>query len=158
MTDYVWTRRETETVPAWSAFKTYLDLGADRSLSRCAKEVGKSIQLVSGWSVQHDWVERCRAFDRHIQEAQTDGLINQMAETRDKNLALMDKLREHLSRRLDTFIRLDQDPSVRWTQALMAMAKVEANSLVLGAQDKTSDSVARVESLVARLEEEMDAR
>jgi hypothetical protein len=157
MTDYVWTRRDDESDPAWRAFKLYLDAGSQRSIRKVADREKKSHQLIAGWSSQHEWVERCRAFDRHLQEAQTDGLVNQMAETRDKNLALMDKLREHLSRRLDTFIRLDQDPSVRWTQALMAMAKVEANSLVLGAQDKTSDSVARVEQLVARLEQEMDA-
>ena len=63
--------------------------------------------------------------------AETDGMVHQLAACRDKNLALMDKLRGHLETRLDTFIARGEDPTIRWTQALTAMAKVEQNSLLL---------------------------
>lgn len=154
MTDsYVWTRRPEETDPAYAAFREYLDMGSDRALSKVAATLNKSMQLLAGWSSKHSWVERVRAFDQHVATADTDGLVHQLAESRDKNLALMDKLRDHLSRRLDEFIERNQDPSVRWTQALTAMAKVEQNSLLLGKETgKTSDGVARVEKLVERIE------
>ena len=155
MTDsYVWTRRKTETDPAYQAFKTYLDMGPDRSLSKLAARLNKSMQLFAGWSSKHEWVARVHAYDTYVATADTDGLIHQLAESRDKNLALMDKLRDHLSDRLDRFIERDQDPSTLWTNALTAMAKVEQNSLLMGEKQmsKSSEGVTKVEKLVERIE------
>ena len=155
MTDsYVWTRREAETDPAYQAFKMYLDLGSVRTCDKVARSLGKSLTLITGWSAKHDWGARVRAYDTYVLTADTDGLVHQLAESRDKNLALMDKLRDHLSNRLDRFIERDQDPSTLWTNALTAMAKVEQNSLLMGEKQmtKSSEGVTKVAKLVERIE------
>jgi len=149
-----WLRRENETSPAYEAFRTYLNFGSQRSHDKVCESVGKSRQLITNWSAKHDWVERVRAFDVHLAEAQTDGLVHQLAEARDKNLALMDKLRGLLDTRLDMFIEKRQDPTVAWTRAVEAMARVEANSITAAASTngKVSDSVDRVARIIERLE------
>lgn len=148
-----WLRQENESDPAYEAFRVYLNLGAKRTLRLvCSAEtgVGKSWQLISRWSGEHDWVERCRAFDVAIAEAETDGLVSQVAVSRDANLALMDKLRGLLDSRLNTFIETKQDPTIRWTQACVAMTKIEANALMLKDDKKTSDRIDNVMELVEK--------
>lgn len=150
MSDKIWTRRENESSLAYNAFKTYLYLGADRTLQGAADGVGKSFSLIRRWSSRHEWIDRSAAYDSHIMNADLDGLVHVQAESRDKNLALMDKLRGLLDMRLDDFISRRDDPTIRWTQAVTAMAKIEANSLLLGKEDKSLDKIQRVELLVER--------
>lgn len=151
-----WLRQEGETDKAYEAFRVYLNA---RTIPKVCDELGKSRQLISMWSAKYGWIERVRSFDTHLVEAQTDGLIHQMAESRDKNLALMDKLRGLLDTRLDIFIARKDDPTIRWTQAVMAMAKIEANSLALKQDTKTDERIDKIEALVERAmrEEEADA-
>lgn len=149
-----WTRQEGESTQAYEAFKAYLHLGKNRSLQGAADEIGKSMSLTARWSGQHDWVKRSRAYDSYVMTADTDGMVHAIADSRDKNLKLMDKLRQHLSDRLDTFIERKEDPTIRWTQALTAMAKVEQNSLLLKDDVKTDERIDRIELLVERALEE----
>lgn len=150
MTDgYVWTRQEGETPPAYKAFSTYLHM-ADRSLTRTADELGKSLIWMKELSAKNDWYARALAFDRYMADAKTDGMVHAIAEARDKNLALMDKLRGLLDSRLDDFIERRDDPTIRWTQACMAMAKIEANSLMMKDDQKTDERIGRIEELVER--------
>lgn len=150
MTEHVWLRREGETNPAYEAFRTYMKL---RSTTKVAEELGKSTTLTTRWCAEHEWVSRIAAYDSYVAGADTDGLVHAMAESRDKNLALMDKLRGHLSTRLDTFIARGEDPTIRWTQALTAMAKVEQNALLLKDDAKTTEKLDNVMALVARVVE-----
>lgn len=63
MMDDAWARRPEETGPAWEAFRLYRELRRERSLSRVARELGKTMRLMEGWSARHEWVARARAFD-----------------------------------------------------------------------------------------------
>jgi hypothetical protein len=150
--DLVWTRRDAESEPAYKAFRLYLEMGNDRTLPRVCETLGKSHTLITDWSAKHHWVNRVKAFDRYVIEAKTDGLVHQVAACRDANIALMDKLRGLLNDRLDEFITKRQDPTIRWTQALTAMAKVEANAFLLKDDQKTTAQMDRVEELMERLE------
>jgi len=154
--EYEWLRKDDETSVAYAAFRMYLDMGDDRTIAKVCEGTGKSWQLMTRWSSMHSWVERVRAFDRHLKAAETDGLVSQLAESRDKNLALMDKLRDHLSTRLNYFILKSVDPTMLWTQALVAMARVEQNSLLMAERStgKTSEQITRVEALVETLQRE----
>lgn len=152
-TPYSWTRRDDESNPAYEAFRVYLDA---RSTTKVAEQLGKSVTLITRWCHEKDWVERVKAYDVYTMTAETDGLANAIAESRDKNLALVDKLRGHLDSRLDDFIAQRQDPTVRWTQALTAMAKVEQNCFMLKDDQKTTDKLERVEGLIDRLMSERD--
>lgn len=151
--EHPWMRQPGETTVAYEAFRVYLSV---RTQPKVCEELGKSRQLISKWSSDWEWLERVRAFDVHLSEAQTDGLVHQLAESRDKNLALMDKLRGLLNTRLDVFIERKTDPTVAWTRAVEALARVEANSLMLGLKNQgtTTAAVTRVEELVEKLQRE----
>ena len=58
-----WERQNEETPKQFEAFVVYRDMGMDRSLSKVAKVLGKSAQLMSRWSSDNKWVERCAAWD-----------------------------------------------------------------------------------------------
>lgn len=150
MTDYVWVRRADEPQPAYDAFRTFLLAGTRRNLNATAEATGKSIQAIKRYSTSHDWLDRAKAYDAHTMRAETDGLTNRLATNRDANLELVDKLRRHLSHRLDDFVASNTDPTVRWTQALAAMAKLEANAFTMRDDPKTSERVERIEALVER--------
>lgn len=152
---YPWLRRDDETPIAYDTFRAYLDMGPKRSLRGVAEKLGRQRPLVAEWSSKHDWVERVRAFDRHVVEAETDGLTNQLAAARDANLELVDKLRGHLSDQLDSFIKLKLDPTIRWTQALTAMAKLEQNAFLLKDDAKTTE---RIDNLMAMVEKAVELR
>ncbi len=157
--ELVWERRDNESDPAYEAFRVYLLMGSRRTLERVAKNQAKSFTLISDWSRKNDWGDRVRAFDRYALEAPTDGMVHALAESRDKNLALIDKLRMLLDMRLDDFMGRRDDPTIRWTQALMAMAKIEANALLMGKDsDKTSEQVLRVEEMLKELDERIQGR
>lgn len=147
MSEHIWQRRDTESNPAYEAFRTYMRV---RSTTKVAEELGKSVTLTTRWCSEHDWVARVTAYDSHITLAETDGMVHALAETRDKNLALMDKLRGLLDSRLDDFIARRDDPTIRWTQACIAMTKIEANSLAMGETKKSSEKIANIEALVER--------
>jgi hypothetical protein len=149
--NFPWVRQENETPQSYEAFKIYLNLQGSRSLAKVCEATGKSWAQVSHASSKYGWVERCRAYDIHVSEAMTDGLVNALAVSRDKNLALVDKLRDHLSNRLDRFIERDQDPSVRWTQALTAMARLETNCFAIKDDAKTTEKLERIEALIDRV-------
>lgn len=151
--DYVWTRREGETSVAYEAFREYLNQGAKRSLASVGKTLGKSLALMERWSAAHDWVARALAHDQYLAGAATDGLASQMASARDDNLSLAATLRAHLTNQLATCMRDGDDPSVRWSQALAAMVRLEEHAFRLKDDPKTSALRDRAKELVRRLEE-----
>jgi|SRR5688572_18857870 hypothetical protein len=159
MADKPWERRDDESDPAYEAFRVYLLMGSRRTLARVEKSQTRSHATISLWSSKYEWGARVRAFDRYAIEAPTDGMEHALAESRDKNLPLIDKLRNLLSMRLDVFIDRMDDPTIRWTQALTAMAKIEANVLLMNKDmDKTPEQVTRVERMLEELDERMQGR
>lgn len=155
MTDepYPWVRRTTERGPAYDAFQAYLRQGPRRTITSAAEEVGISRDSARELSSRHDWVARSIAYDQHIATAATDGLASQMASARDDNLALADKLRGHLVDQLEEAMRAKEDPTVRWSQALAAMVRLEEHAFRLKDDPKTSATRGRVEELLRRFEE-----
>lgn len=66
-TEQPWERQKGESAQAFEAFSLYLEMGADRSLRAVSHECNKSISLIRRWSSAYNWVERCRAWDNHLQ-------------------------------------------------------------------------------------------
>lgn len=58
-----WERLTNESAPAFQAFARYRDMGADRSLAKVAKELGKSTTIIERWSARDYWVNRVTAWD-----------------------------------------------------------------------------------------------
>lgn len=55
-----------ESARAFAAFKTYLELGPERSLAIVAKKHGKSRTMIERWSRRLDWPARVRAHTAHL--------------------------------------------------------------------------------------------
>jgi hypothetical protein len=146
---YVWTRRDDESTPAYEAFRIYLNLGGKRSLQSVAQELSKATQGLKRWSVEHEWVNRARAYDSYLMTAETDGHANELARVRSSHLAVSDKLLDHLSNRLDTFIERSQDPTSAWTNAFNACTKAQQAALALR-EDKAGQGV--LEQILAKVQ------
>jgi hypothetical protein len=153
-----WVRQdgEGERSGAYDAFKAYLHLGKDRTIARAAAECGRSASMLKRWSIEYNWVERSAAYDSYTVTAHLDGAVHELARIRDKNLALMDKLRGLLDTRLDVFIAKGMDPTAMWSRAVEVMARVEQNSILAGdkAMTRQSEGVTRIEQLLERLDKE----
>jgi len=155
---YPWTRRDNESTPAYAAFQVYLRGGARRSITEAAAEVGKAVSLLAGWSSKFGWVERVQAYDSHIMNAEVDGYADQVSSVRSRHMEVTEQLLDHLMINLKMW-KPGQDPSIRWTQALTAMAKVEQNALLMGKDsDQTSEKVSRVEEMLQELDDRIQGR
>jgi len=149
--DYVWTRREGEQEGAYAAFQAYLRLGAARSIVKAANKVGKARQTLEVWSARHDWRERARAYDVHLETASTDGLTHQIAETRDESLDMCRELRGLLRTRLEHFIERKEDPTIRFSTAVNALVRLQEHSMSIGQGDpKTSARIENIERLIMK--------
>lgn len=58
-----WERQEDETPKQFEAFRTYRDLGDERSLKKVSDMLKKSVQLLGRWSSMNNWKERCAQWD-----------------------------------------------------------------------------------------------
>lgn len=148
---YPWTRQPGESNVAYEAFRSYMD---KRRMQSVCDELGKHMSQISRWSVEWQWVERCRAYDVFLEEQATDGLVHELLQARSKDLELVDRLRWHLANRLEEFITKNLDPTVRWTQALKAMTDVQRNAFAMREDAKTSEQLDRVEAMIRKLEDE----
>lgn len=68
----VWERLDKESEQAYEAFQMYKDMGLQRSLTKVAKTLNKSIALMGRWSTRDGWKERALAYDRYIEKVATD--------------------------------------------------------------------------------------
>lgn len=79
-TEQPWERQKGESAQAFEAFSCYLEMGADRSIRAVSQELGKSKTLIDRWSRTNDWVERCRAWDNHVQREAQKAAIAEVRE------------------------------------------------------------------------------
>ena len=77
-TERPWERQKGESAQAFEAFSLYLEMGADRSIRAVAQECTKSVSLIRRWSSTYHWVERCRAWDNHIQHEAKKAAITEV--------------------------------------------------------------------------------
>jgi hypothetical protein len=59
-------QQERESDKAFAAFKTYLELGPERSLAVAADKLGKSKRMMEKWSRKFDWPARVQAHAAHL--------------------------------------------------------------------------------------------
>ena len=73
-------QRRDESGKAYQAFRTFLGLGPDRTISAAVRLLGKSESLVREWAARHDWHHRAWLYDRH-QSRQDEAELRQHRET-----------------------------------------------------------------------------
>jgi hypothetical protein len=59
-----------ESAKAFSAFRTYLELGPERSLATVAEKHGKSKTMIERWSRRFDWPARVQAHAAHVADVE----------------------------------------------------------------------------------------
>jgi len=62
----VFEQQARESSKAFAAFKTYLELGAERSLATAGDKLGKSKRMMEKWSRKFDWPARVQAHTAHL--------------------------------------------------------------------------------------------
>ncbi len=71
---YEFDRLPRESVKAFTAFRTYLDLGPQRSLAAVAAKLGKSKVLMERWSRKYDWCGRVAAHVGYVAEIERQAI------------------------------------------------------------------------------------
>jgi hypothetical protein len=64
----VFDQQPREGSKAYEAFRTYLEMGPERSLVKTAKDLGKTIRLIESWSRKWGWQARVQAHGAHLAE------------------------------------------------------------------------------------------
>jgi len=64
----VFERQPRESCKAFAAFKTYLELGTERSHALVAQKIGVSTRMVHKWGSKYGWTERLVARDAYLAE------------------------------------------------------------------------------------------
>lgn len=64
----VFEQQERESNKAFAAFKTYLELGPERSLASAGEKLSKSKRMMEKWSRKFDWPARVQAHAAHLAE------------------------------------------------------------------------------------------
>ena len=62
----IFEQQPRESNKAFAAFKTYLELGPERSLAVVAEQHGKSKTMIERWSRRFDWPARVQAHAAHL--------------------------------------------------------------------------------------------
>lgn len=109
-----WSRQTDEGPRAWEAFSTYRDMGLSRSLSKVARILKKSTQLIARWSSVHSWQPRINAFDAHMEELRDRATVAGIEKARAK---VAEKLELSASRTLLEVARLsysDIRKAIKW--------------------------------------------
>lgn len=149
---YPWTRRTDESAVAYEAFRTYLNQGTDRSTAHVAHALGKTKTIMDRWSSQHDWVERVRAYDVHMETAATDGYADELISVRKGQLQLLDRMTGHVSTLLDHYIAKGAEPSVRFTQFASMVFKAQESAVRMRMDGKNDGVMEKILKAVERLE------
>jgi transposase-like protein len=153
-----WTRRPDtvagrgESSQAYDSFRAYLFIPPkDRSVRAAAEQVNKADSLLRRWSRQWDWVNRAAAYDSYMVTAKVDGEADRHAEVENKRLDVASDLLDHLSASMKLW-KPGYDPSLRWTTAFTAAAKVQHAALTLrDTTTKTDDeAIARILEIMGR--------
>ena len=83
-----WERQEGESAKQYAYFKTFLDLGALRTIPKVQEKCSKSASYLSKLSVQNNWIARADAYDRYIDEITRKENIEAIKKANKENIQL----------------------------------------------------------------------
>lgn len=91
-TEQPWERQMGESAQAFEAFFLYLEMGTDRSIRAVSQELGKSRTLIDRWSRTYKWVERCRAWDNHLQHEAKKAAMTQVRNMTKRHITIAQQI------------------------------------------------------------------
>src|SRR5205807_2913514 len=113
-----WDRLPQETARAFHAFCLFRDQLGRRTLEQVAQMLSCSQQNVARWAIRRDWADRCRAYDRHLDDLQRAELIEERREMRRRQIEIAMELQgiaeeeiAELQKRVDQGLSLNLTPA-----------------------------------------------
>src|SRR5262249_16859684 len=92
---------DDESPQAFRAFKTYVELGEQRSQRKVGSRLAISRQLVSRWSARHRWMERLRSMQMDAALASNGNANDADAQAKLEEARERERLKtEHIKRTL----------------------------------------------------------
>lgn len=79
----VWDKRPKESAHAFEAKRTYIQMGAARSIAKVGQETGKDKAMLERWSVRWQWVSAAAAYDSHMAQVADDATAKRRAQIAD---------------------------------------------------------------------------
>ena len=88
-----WDRSPDESGRAYAAFTAYLHMPPwGRSLAKLGRSLGKSTQLLEGWSSKHAWQARVAEWDRFLEQRAQDAAVDEIQEAAKRHAQVGDLL------------------------------------------------------------------
>ncbi len=112
----LWARQPKETVKAYRAFATYLELGSDRSIAKAFESAGGSSgqhRYWEGWSSDNKWVERAASYDSDHLEDKIAGRAAQREKDRQPTIDDAPEMLEELRELSQGYVRPGKSAKVR---------------------------------------------
>ena len=83
-----WERQEGESAKQYEYFKTFLDLGALRTIPKVQEKTNKSLTYLNTLSSRNNWIARADAYDRYIDEITRKENIEAIKKANKENIQL----------------------------------------------------------------------
>ena len=83
-----WERQEAESAKQYAYFKTFLDLGALRTIPKVQEKTNKSLTYLNTLSSRNNWIARADAYDRYIDEITRKENIEAIKKANKENIQL----------------------------------------------------------------------
>jgi len=99
-----WDRQEKETPRQYDYFKTFLDLGALRSIPKVQQKCGKSATYLEKLSSRNNWIARADAYDRYIDEIIRKENIEAIKKANKENVQLAQAIKVVVGKKVQLLI------------------------------------------------------
>ncbi len=106
-----------ESARAYAAFKTYLDMGPQRSLARVARHYGKSNTAMEKLSRKYGWPERVAARDAHLAELERQAIERLACEKAVEWWQLHEPARRQAWQEAEEAIAMVREARERWRKS-----------------------------------------
>lgn len=83
-----WERQEGESAKQYAYFKTFLDIGALRTIPKVQEKTNKSLTYLNTLSSRNNWIARADAYDRYIDEITRKENIEAIKKANKENIQL----------------------------------------------------------------------
>ena len=82
----IWERQDYDTDLSFRAFCIYRDMGADRSLSKVASQLGKTSKGFGLWPGKMKWAERAAAYDNYLDHHKRELMLKNIEDINKKQI------------------------------------------------------------------------
>lgn len=143
-----WERQPGESRQAFEAFTRYRDMPGRRSHAKVAEALGKSEQLMAGWSSRWRWVDRVAAWDAEEDRIFREEVARQRIAVARKQAAVAALMLQKATTRLQS-IDADKLTATELERWMRTATDIERQALVL--DEQTADTIKQAAGAVTQL-------